>query len=100
MTKKILLTSNKTKKQAASVEKARTALRDEQAKYRTAQEEETQKAFINLGEKIVKHWHLSSVDELNQWYQQAVQKIPFEKEKNFNEINQSMTENKPYLAKD
>ncbi|WP_414152240.1 hypothetical protein ACKN8S_07885 [Limosilactobacillus reuteri] len=77
MAKKILLTSHKTQKQAASVKKARAALHDEQAKYRSAQEEETQKAFIELGEKVVKHWKLSSVDELNQWYQQVVNRMPY-----------------------
>lgn len=89
MAKKILLASSKTKRQAASVRKARAALRDEQAKYRTAQEEETQKAFIALGEKIVRHWHLSSVNDLEQWYQQVVNRLPY-----VPEINQSSEQDK------
>ena len=39
MARKVLLTSNKTDKQAKAVAKAREALRSEQAKYRDSQEE-------------------------------------------------------------
>lgn len=72
----MLLTSSKTSKQAKAVAKAREALRSEQVKYRNSQEEETTKAFIDLGEKIVKHWQLKSIDDLNQWYAEIEQHFP------------------------
>lgn len=88
MARKVLLTSNKTDKQAKAVAKAREALRSEQAKYRDSQEEETNKAFINLGEKIVKHWKLSSIEDLKQWYSEIINRYPV----NANKENQSISQ--------
>lgn len=77
MAKKVLLDSNKTNKQAAAVLKAQKALKDEKAKLRSSQEEETDKAFIELGEKIVKHYHIKSVSELDSWYRKIIQQVPY-----------------------
>lgn len=77
MAKKVLLVSKKTTKQAETVAKAKQALKEEQSKLRSSQEAETEKAFVKLGEKVVRHWHLESVDELENWYQQVVDQVPY-----------------------
>ena len=86
MAKKVLLDSNKTNKQAAAVLKAQKTLKDEKAKLRSSQEEETDKAFIELGEKIVKHYHIKSVSELDSWYRKIIQQVPYKSHRNHSRL--------------
>lgn len=76
----------------SSVEKLREQLKKAERDLASVKKEETNKALIALGEKIIKTYHINSVEDLDAWFEQLKLRYPY----------RANTEEKTYhdLAKD
>lgn len=72
------LVSTKAEKMESSVVKLREQLKKAERDLAAVKKEETNKALITLGEKIIKTYHITSVEDLDSWFEQLKLRYPYQ----------------------